>query len=56
MSSCYRSVDCIGFDLAWFTSLSYKCLCVLDLHSAEDINGASIKEIFFAYILLFTFW
>jgi len=36
MSSSYRLVDCIGsgFDLAWFSSLSFKRLCVFGLHGA----------------------
>ena len=38
-----------GFDLAWFSSLSSKRLCVFSLHGAIQIL------IFFAYILLFTF-
>ena len=34
-SSCYRSVDCIvGFDLAWFSYLSSKHLCVFGLNGA----------------------
>jgi len=48
-SSSYRSVDCIGLCLAWFSSLSSKRLCVFSLH------GAYIDIIIFAYILLFTF-
>ena len=39
-----------GFDLAWFSSLSSKCLCVFGL------NGAILILTFFAYILLFTFY
>jgi len=38
-----------GFDLAWFSSLSSKRLCVFGL------NDAIIDTVFFAYILLFTF-
>jgi len=34
MSSSYRSVDCIGLYLAWFSSLSSECLCVFGLHGA----------------------
>jgi len=34
MSSSYRSVNCAGFDLAWFSTLSSKCLCVFGLCGA----------------------
>ena len=50
-SSCYKSINCIWFDLAWFTSLSSKCLC---LQSSLCYIYANI--IFFVYILLFTFY
>ena len=50
MSSSYRSVTVSGFDLAWFSSLSSKRLCVFGLN-----GGIYIVKFFFAYILLFTF-
>jgi len=51
MSSSYRLVDYFVFDLAWFSSLYSKHLCVFSL------NGAVYMyiKICFAYILLFTF-
>jgi len=44
MSSSYRSVNCAGFDLAWFSTLSSKCLRSLWCY---------IYNNFFAYILLY---
>jgi len=37
LALCSFSSDCStvsGFDLAWFSSLSSKCLCVFGLHGA----------------------
>ena len=33
-SCCYGSVDCVGFDLVWFSSLSSECLPIFGLHAA----------------------
>ena len=38
-----------GFDLAWFSSVSYKHFCVFGVH------GGIYVLICFAYVLLFTF-
>ena len=45
-SSSYRLVECIGFDLAWFSSLSSERLCVFGSVFMVLYN-------FVAYILLY---